>query len=112
MSVMKHVGLFLLPVSITAVGTAWYLDLFAQEGVAPAATEIQAQATNALVELKPMTNFESLSYPEEPQLAQLQREWYQQQSSHRTLVPLLVKSMRVMTPFLVSKSYSTSLRKQ
>ncbi|EPF7975918.1 general secretion pathway protein GspB [Vibrio harveyi] len=75
MSVMKHVGLFLLPVSITAVGIAWYLDLFAQEGVAPAATEIQAQATNALVELKSTTNFESLSYPEEPQLAQLQREW-------------------------------------
>ena len=31
MSVMKHVGLFLLPISVTAVGAAWYLDLFAQE---------------------------------------------------------------------------------
>ncbi|MGR5471080.1 general secretion pathway protein GspB, partial [Vibrio astriarenae] len=35
MPMMKHVGLFLLPVSLTAVGVAWYLDLFAQASPEP-----------------------------------------------------------------------------
>ena len=43
MSVMKHVGLFLLPISVTAVGAAWYLDLFAQEAPEPVVVE-KAQA--------------------------------------------------------------------
>lgn len=74
MSVMKHVGLFLLPVSITAVGAAWYLDLFAQDAPEPVVVE---KAQPIVEPVKPVVKpkFESLSYPEEPQLAQLQRDW-------------------------------------
>ncbi|BCN23168.1 general secretion pathway protein GspB [Vibrio alfacsensis] len=82
MSVIKHVGLFLLPVTITAVGAAWYLELFALE--TPTAV-VENNATqkielnkannvnNALSAIKPI--FEVLSYPEATQLVQLSREW-------------------------------------
>ncbi|BBM65716.1 general secretion pathway protein GspB [Vibrio alfacsensis] len=85
MSVIKHVGLFLLPVTITAVGVAWYLELFALE-TSTAAVENKANqevelskasnvsnVSNALSAIKP--KFEVLSYPEVTQLAQLSREW-------------------------------------
>ncbi|CAE6878767.1 Type II secretion system protein B [Vibrio sp. B1REV9] len=82
MSVIKHVGLFLLPVTITAVGAAWYLELFALE-TSTAAVENKANqevelskasnVSNALSAIKP--KFEVLSYPEVTQLAQLSREW-------------------------------------
>ncbi|CAE6884028.1 Type II secretion system protein B [Vibrio sp. B1FIG11] len=74
MSVMKHVGLFLLPISVTAVGAAWYLDLFAQEAPESVVVE-KAQALAKPVMPMVKAKFESLSYPDEPQLAQLERDW-------------------------------------
>lgn len=74
MPMMKHVGLFLLPVSLTAVGVAWYLDLFAQASPEPVRVTQVAPA----VEIAPVVvkqTFESLSYPETPMLAHLPREW-------------------------------------
>ncbi|GAB7229916.1 general secretion pathway protein GspB [Vibrio rotiferianus] len=74
MSVMKHVGLFLLPVSLTAVGAAWYLDLFSQQPAVFDAVETRDPKTIAdVTQVSP--RFESLSYPQEQQLAQLPREW-------------------------------------
>ncbi|WP_440889781.1 general secretion pathway protein GspB [Vibrio sp. WZ-1] len=74
MSVLKHVGLFLLPVSLTAVGAAWYLDLFSQESAVPEAVDTpELQVTTDFTQVRP--RFESLNYPQEAQLAQLPREW-------------------------------------
>lgn len=74
MPMMKHVGLFLLPVSLTAVGVAWHLDLLAQESPEP----VRMTQVVPVVEPTPVSEklaFESLSYPETPMLAQLPREW-------------------------------------
>ncbi|MGR5238011.1 general secretion pathway protein GspB [Vibrio alfacsensis] len=74
MPMMKHVGLFLLPVSLTAVGVAWYLDLFTQESPEPIRVTQAAAVVEPASVVAKMT-FERLSYPETPMLAQLPREW-------------------------------------
>ncbi|KIP77835.1 general secretion pathway protein GspB [Vibrio harveyi] len=78
MPMMKHIGLFLLPVSLTAVGVAWYMDLLTPEMQAPRGAQepmtvqVPVRAPEP-VKLRP--SFETLDYPEVTQLAQLQREW-------------------------------------
>ncbi|EDP58407.1 general secretion pathway protein GspB [Vibrio sp. AND4] len=74
MSVIKHVGLFLLPITLTAVGAAWYLELFARESAVPMDTEKAQPVAEPIIPVV-KAKFESLSYPDESQLMPLDREW-------------------------------------
>ncbi|MCR9967567.1 general secretion pathway protein GspB [Vibrio antiquarius] len=67
MSAMKHIGLFLLPITVAAIGVAWYLDLLTPHA------EASTSAPKAKMEAE--QPFKALDYPETTQLAQLPREW-------------------------------------
>ncbi|EGX6963215.1 MULTISPECIES: general secretion pathway protein GspB [Vibrio] len=67
MSAVKHIGLFLLPITASAIGVAWYLDLFA-----PSA---EVDTTSPIEKVEVVSPFKVLDYPENTQLAQLPREW-------------------------------------
>ncbi|HGF5083716.1 TPA: general secretion pathway protein GspB [Vibrio parahaemolyticus] len=66
MSVIKHVGLFLVPISVSAIAVAWHLDLLTPETQAVPPEVVVAEVVQP---------FEVLDYPESTDLAQLPREW-------------------------------------
>ncbi|WP_321283506.1 general secretion pathway protein GspB [uncultured Vibrio sp.] len=74
MSIAKHASLLLLPIGISALGAAWYLEMLVpgSQSATPATPTTPARVTvkNAVVQ-----PFEILDYPEISQLAQLPREW-------------------------------------
>ncbi|MBR9790014.1 MAG: general secretion pathway protein GspB [Vibrionaceae bacterium] len=65
MSLAKHASLLLLPISVSALGTAWFLEKLTPK------TQVATPVAVAEV-IQP---FEVLDYPEINQLAQLPREW-------------------------------------
>ncbi|QCO84933.1 general secretion pathway protein GspB [Vibrio neocaledonicus] len=67
MSAVKHIGLFLLPITASAIGVAWYLDLFAPS--------VEVDTTSPIEKVEVVSPFKVLDYPENTQLAQLPREW-------------------------------------
>ncbi|MDF2153278.1 general secretion pathway protein GspB [Vibrio sp. CAU 1672] len=70
MSVAKHLGLLLLPISTAALGVAWHLN-YLPVNVVPSAEEV-APARPPSREVSP---FRQLSYPQPAHLAQLSRDW-------------------------------------
>ncbi|EGR2554234.1 general secretion pathway protein GspB [Vibrio alginolyticus] len=67
MSAVKHIGLFLLPITASAIGVAWYLDLFAPS--------VEVDTTSPIEKVEVVSPFKVLDYPENTQLALLPREW-------------------------------------
>ncbi|NVC92479.1 general secretion pathway protein GspB [Vibrio natriegens] len=67
MSLAKHASLLLLPIGISALGTAWYLEKLTPK------TQAATPAAVAVAEV--VQPFEVLDYPEVSPLAQLPREW-------------------------------------
>ncbi|MCS0220727.1 general secretion pathway protein GspB [Vibrio alginolyticus] len=67
MSAVKYIGLFLLPITASAIGVAWYLDLFAPS--------VEVDTTSLIEKVEVVSPFKVLDYPENTQLAQLPREW-------------------------------------
>ncbi|MDF5306412.1 general secretion pathway protein GspB, partial [Vibrio parahaemolyticus] len=69
MSVIKHVGFFLVPISVSAIAVAWHLDLLTPE--AQAVTPKAQAVTPKVVVAEVVQPFEVLDYPESTDLAQL-----------------------------------------
>ncbi|MFN1551544.1 general secretion pathway protein GspB [Vibrio natriegens] len=67
MSLAKHASLLLLPIGISALGTAWYLEKLTPK--------TQAATPVAVAVAEVVQPFEVLDYPDVSQLAQLPREW-------------------------------------
>ena len=67
MSLAKHAILLLLPIGISALGTAWYLEKLTPK--------TQAATPVAVAVAEVVQPFEVLDYPDVSQLAQLPREW-------------------------------------
>ncbi|MBR9873905.1 general secretion pathway protein GspB [Vibrio sp. J1-1] len=65
MSLAKHASLLLLPIGVSALGTAWYLEKLTPK----------TQAATPVAVAEVVQPFEVLDYPEINQLAQLPREW-------------------------------------
>ena len=80
MSMTKHFGAFLIPVTLSAIGSAWYLGVFNPrsepltivETVQPVPLPKETLSLPTRV-MKP--KFESLDYPDQQTLQSLQREW-------------------------------------
>jgi general secretion pathway protein B len=70
MSIAKHASLLLLPIGVSALGAAWYLEMFVPGSQAAMSTPTRVMAEEVVVQ-----PFEVLDYPEISQLAQLPREW-------------------------------------
>ncbi|WMN87656.1 general secretion pathway protein GspB [Vibrio parahaemolyticus] len=73
MSLAKHASLLLLPIGISAISTAWYLEKLTPK--------TQAATPVAVAVAEVVQPFEVLDYPEVNQLAQLPREWPSAESS-------------------------------
>lgn len=74
MSIAKHLGLFLIPVSVSTLGAVWYLQ------TVNSANHVEpSPPSSAVVDVK--QPFTALEYPEVTQLAQLSREWPQAELS-------------------------------
>ncbi|WP_372377823.1 general secretion pathway protein GspB [Vibrio natriegens] len=67
MSLAKHASLLLLPIGISALGTAWYLEKLTPK--------TQAATPVAVAVAEVVQPFKVLDYPDVSQLAQLPREW-------------------------------------
>ncbi|PFG45289.1 type II secretion system protein B [Vibrio sp. ES.051] len=72
MSLIKHVGFFLLPITVSAIGGAWYLDLLT----------LPVGAATPITTIEVAQPFATLDYPQTSQLAQLPREWPRAELSH------------------------------
>ncbi|MGP8307082.1 general secretion pathway protein GspB [Vibrio sp. YIC-376] len=74
MSIAKHVSLLLLPIGVSALGAAWYLEMLVPASQASMSTPTPTP-TRVMVEDVVVQPFEVLDYPEISQLAQLPRDW-------------------------------------
>lgn len=75
MSIAKHVSLLLLPIGVSALVIAWYMEMLVPDSQAAMPTPQTPLPVREIVKESVVQPFEVLDYPEISQLAQLPRDW-------------------------------------